>query len=43
VIRGVPCSGETKDTTSAYLVVSLNTGQIKTVAPSRTDRMAKYN
>jgi enolase len=36
-------SGETEDTTIADLVVALNTGQIKTGAPSRTDRVAKYN
>ncbi len=36
-------SGETEDTTIADLVVATNTGQIKTGAPSRTDRTAKYN
>ena len=36
-------SGETDDTTIADLSVALNTGQIKTGAPSRTDRVAKYN
>ena len=36
-------SGETEDTTIADLAVGLNTGQIKTGAPSRTDRVAKYN
>jgi enolase len=36
-------SGETEDTTIADLVVALNTGQIKTGAPSRTDRVCKYN
>ncbi len=36
-------SGETEDTTIADLVVALNSGQIKTGAPSRTDRVAKYN
>ena len=36
-------SGETEDTTIADLVVALNTGQIKTGAPTRTDRVAKYN
>ena len=36
-------SGETEDTTSADLAVALNAGQIKTGAPSRTDRVAKYN
>ena len=36
-------SGESEDTTIADLVVALNAGQIKTGAPSRTDRVAKYN
>ena len=36
-------SGESEDTTSADLVVATNAGQIKTGAPSRTDRVAKYN
>jgi len=36
-------SGETEDTTIADLAVALNTGQIKTGAPSRSDRVAKYN
>jgi len=36
-------SGETEDTTIADLVVALGTGQIKTGAPARTDRVAKYN
>ena len=36
-------SGETSDTTIADLSVALNAGQIKTGAPSRTDRVAKYN
>ena len=36
-------SGETEDSTIADLSVALNTGQIKTGAPSRTDRVAKYN
>ena len=36
-------SGETEDTTIADLSVALNAGQIKTGAPSRTDRVAKYN
>jgi len=36
-------SGETEDTTIADLVVGLNTGQIKTGAPARSDRVAKYN
>lgn len=36
-------SGETEDTTIADLAVALNTDQIKTGAPSRTERVAKYN
>jgi enolase 1/2/3 len=36
-------SGETEDTTIADLAVALGTGQIKTGAPARTDRVAKYN
>lgn len=36
-------SGETEDTTIADISVALNLGQIKTGAPSRTDRVAKYN
>lgn len=36
-------SGETEDTTIADLAVAWNAGQIKTGAPSRTDRVAKYN
>jgi enolase len=36
-------SGETEDATIADLVVALNTGQIKTGAPCRSDRVAKYN
>lgn len=36
-------SGETEDTTIADLVVGVNAGQIKTGAPSRTERVAKYN
>ena len=36
-------SGETEDTTIADLAVALNAGQIKTGAPSRTERVAKYN
>jgi enolase len=36
-------SGETEDTTIADLAVALNVGQIKTGAPSRSDRVAKYN
>ncbi|MGQ9907906.1 MAG: phosphopyruvate hydratase [Candidatus Flexifilum sp.] len=36
-------SGETEDTTIADLAVALNAGQIKTGAPARTDRVAKFN
>lgn len=36
-------SGETEDTTIADIAVALNTGQIKTGAPCRSDRVAKYN
>jgi enolase len=36
-------SGETEDVTIADLVVATNSGQIKTGAPARTDRVAKYN
>jgi len=36
-------SGETEDTTIADLAVGTNAGQIKTGAPSRSDRVAKYN
>ena len=36
-------SGETEDTTIADLAVACNTGQIKTGAPCRSDRVAKYN
>jgi len=36
-------SGETEDTTIADIVVGVNAGQIKTGAPSRTDRVSKYN
>ena len=36
-------SGETEDDTIADLVVAFNTGQIKTGAPARSDRVAKYN
>lgn len=36
-------SGETEDTTIADIAVATNSGQIKTGAPSRTDRVAKYN
>jgi len=36
-------SGETEDTTISDLVVALNTGQIKTGAPARSERVAKYN
>jgi enolase len=36
-------SGETEDTTIADLAVAMNSGQIKTGAPARTDRVAKFN
>jgi len=36
-------SGETEDTTISDIVVGINAGQIKTGAPSRTDRVCKYN
>jgi len=36
-------SGETEDVTIADLAVAASTGQIKTGAPSRSDRVAKYN
>jgi enolase len=36
-------SGETEDSTIADIAVALNAGQIKTGAPSRSDRVAKYN
>jgi enolase len=36
-------SGETEDTTIADLAVATNCGMIKTGAPARTDRTAKYN
>jgi enolase len=36
-------SGETEDTTISDLSVALNMGQIKTGAPARSDRVAKYN
>lgn len=36
-------SGETEDTTIAHIAVATNAGQIKTGAPARTDRVAKYN
>ncbi len=36
-------SGETEDATIADFAVALNTGQIKTGAPARSDRVAKYN
>jgi enolase len=36
-------SGETEDSTIADLSVAMNAGQIKTGAPARTDRIAKYN
>ena len=46
--RGLRCvishrSGETEDTTIADLAVATNAGQIKTGAPCRSDRVAKYN
>ena len=36
-------SGETEDTTIADLAVAMNAGQIKTGAPCRSDRVAKFN
>ena len=36
-------SGETEDTTIADLAVATNSGQIKTGAPARSERVAKYN
>ncbi len=36
-------SGETEDTTISDLAVATNCGQIKTGAPARSDRVAKYN
>jgi len=36
-------SGETEDTTIADVAVATNAGQIKSGAPARTDRVAKYN
>ena len=36
-------SGETEDTSIADISVAVNAGQIKTGAPSRSDRVAKYN
>ncbi len=36
-------SGETEDTTIPDLVVAMNMGQIKTGAPSRSDRISKFN
>ena len=36
-------SGETEDTTISHLAVGVNAGQIKTGAPARSDRVAKYN
>jgi enolase len=36
-------SGETEDTTIADVAVAVNAGQIKTGAPARSDRVAKYN
>ncbi|HYL71698.1 MAG TPA: hypothetical protein VEY89_10405, partial [Candidatus Dormibacteraeota bacterium] len=38
-----PRSGETEDTTIADLAVAVNAGQIKAGAPSRSERVAKYN
>ncbi|KAM3340373.1 hypothetical protein P3S68_030243 [Capsicum galapagoense] len=40
---GICCSGETEDTFIADLAVGLSTGQIKTGAPCRSERLAKYN
>jgi enolase len=36
-------SGETEDSSIAHITVAFNTGQIKSGAPCRTDRLAKYN
>ena len=36
-------SGESEDTTISDIAVAFNTGQIKTGAPARSDRIAKYN
>ncbi len=36
-------SGETEDTTISHIAVALGTGQIKTGAPARSERVAKYN
>ncbi|HHY26212.1 MAG TPA: phosphopyruvate hydratase, partial [Desulfitobacterium dehalogenans] len=36
-------SGETEDVTMAHVAVAVNAGQIKTGAPARTERVAKYN
>lgn len=36
-------SGETEDTTISDIAVAVNSGQIKTGAPNRTDRVCKYN
>ena len=36
-------SGETEDTTLSHVAVAVNAGQLKTGAPARTDRLAKYN
>ena len=36
-------SGETEDTTIADIAVAMNSGQIKTGAPARSERVAKYN
>lgn len=41
--RGVGCAGETEDCFIADLAVGLSTGQIKTGAPCRSERLAKYN
>ena len=38
-----PRSGETEDTTIADIAVATNAGQIKTGAPARSERVAKYN
>jgi len=42
-VMGSHRSGETEDTFIADLVVGLGTGQIKSGAPCRSDRLAKYN
>ena len=41
--RSCRTAGETEDTTIADLAVATNVGQIKTGAPARSDRVAKYN